>query len=230
MLVDSSARSILVSIGLPLMGWNVSDTAAVFLRGSLELHVQTLPDLKIRVGTADHSCTWAVQPREDSVELGSKLPAPNEAYSRIDDYIVAFPQRFPWPFSYQLDVRVQPSSSNLLVLELWLSVQTSMLECNPQLSLLPLESRETWTCHPQFICSADRRSALAVHPLDLEDSHWIAKGSGGIERLDMFGRFMEKGVIRRGRLLLVASTSSISEKQMKDLCSDFAASHLPLTA
>jgi hypothetical protein len=46
----------------------------------------------------------------------------------------------------------------------------------------------------------------------------------------MFGRFMEKGVIRRGRLLLVASTSSISEKQMKDLCSDFAASHLPLTA
>jgi hypothetical protein len=66
--------------------------------------------------------------------------------------------------------------------------------------------------------------------LDLEDSHWIANRSGDIERLDMFGRFMEKGVIRRGRLLLVASTSSISEKQMKDLCSDFAASHLPLTA
>ncbi|MFM8401447.1 MAG: hypothetical protein ACKOAH_26805, partial [Pirellula sp.] len=139
-------------------------------------------------------------------------------------------QRYPWPFSYQLDVRVQPDHKDLLVAELWLSVQTSMLECNPQLCLVPKNPKAPWTCHPQFICSADRRLALAVHPLDIPDSKLHASRSGSVERLDLFGQFMEKGVIRRGRLLLVASNTSISEKRMKDMCSIFAASSLPLTA
>ena len=212
------------------MGWNVSETKASFEHGSLEILVQTAPAFRIQVGPPDHQCLWEVQPREDSVEAGTKPPALAEAYCRGDDYIAKYPQRFPWPFSYQLDVRVQPSSKELLVLEIWLSVQTSMLECNPQLSFVPTLTREPWTCHPEFICSADRRTAVAVHPLDLGDCRFQTNRAGGIERLDMFGRFMEKGVIRRGRLLLVASTSSIPEKQMKDLCNLFAKSCLPLTA
>jgi hypothetical protein len=56
-----------------------------------------------------------------------------------------------------------------------------------------------------------------------------ASRSGEVEQLNLFGRFMEKGVIRRGRLLFVASATSISENQMLGLCREFAASELPLT-
>jgi hypothetical protein len=211
------------------MGWKVSETKATNKHGTHELVVLTQPSLGIHIDMGDAKHDWEIRPMEDSVGPDTPAPAPGEAYSRLDDFIVNFPQRYPWPFSYQLDVRVQPDK-DLLVAELWLSVQTSMLECNPQLCLVPKNPKAPWTCHPQFICSADRRLALAVHPLDIPDSKLHASRSGSVERLDLFGQFMEKGVIRRGRLLLVASNTSISEKRMKDMCSIFAASSLPLTA
>lgn len=212
------------------MGWKVSENIATIKHGSIELVVQTQPNLSIQIDQPAGKFAWEIQPREDSVAATTPAPTPGESYSRLDDFIVALPQRYPWPFSYQLDVRVQPSDQDLLVAELWLSVQTSMLECNPQLSLIPQDPKGPWSCHPEFLCSADRRLALAIHPLDIADSKLHTDRSGSIERLDLFGRFMEKGVIRRGRLLLVASNTSISEKRMKELCHVFAASSLPLTA
>ena len=212
------------------MGWKVSENKATNKHLTHELVVLTQPSLGIHIDMGDAKYDWEIRPMEDSVEPDTPAPAPGEAYSRLDDFIVNFPQRYPWPFSYQLDVRVQPEHKDLLVAELWLSVQTSMLECNPQLCLVPKAPKAPWTCHPQFICSADRRLALAVHPLDIPDSKLHASRSGSVERMDLFGQFMEKGVIRRGRLLLVASNTSISEKRMKDLCTMFAASSLPLTA
>lgn len=212
------------------MGWKVTENKATYKHGTLELVVLAEPSLKILIATGDAKYDWEIRPMEDSVGQDTPAPVRGEAYSRLDDFIVNFPQRYPWPFSYQLDVRVQPDHKDLLVAELWLSVQTSMLECNPQLGLIPNEPKAPWTCHPQFICSADRRLALAVHPLDIPDSKLHASRSGSVERMDLFGQFMEKGVIRRGRLMLVASNTSISEKRMKDLCNIFAASSLPLTA
>lgn len=212
------------------MGWKVSKNIATNKHGSLELVVQTQSSLRIRIDQGPIQFDWEIQPLEDSVGKDTPAPAPGEAYGRLDDFIVNFPQRYPWPFSYQLDVRVQPNHKDLLVAELWLSVQTSMLECNPQLRLIPKDAKAAWTCHPEFLCSADRRLALAVHPLDLADSKFHTSRSGSVEHLDLFGQFMEKGVIRRGRLLLVAGNTSVSEKRMKDLCGIFAASSLPLTA
>lgn len=212
------------------MGWNVSQTKASFKHGSLELLVRTQPSLGIDLLHEGSTSSWEIRPSEDSVEAASPTPAPEEAYARLDDFIVRYPQKFPWPFSYQLDVRVQASPSNLLVAELWLSVQTSMLECNPQLVLSPSSGNLPWSCHPEFLCSADRRSALAIHPLDTGDCQVHSNRSGDVQHVDLFGRFMEKGVIRRGRLLLVASTNSISEQQMSELCKTFANSELPLTA
>jgi len=173
---------------------------------------------------------WQIQPKEDSVEANTPAPDLDEAYSRLDDFIVCYPQKYPWPFSYQLDVRVQPSDENLLVAELWLSVQTSMLECNPQLSLVPTSPNAPWSSHGHFLYSGDRRSALAIHPLDKDDCRIHADRSSSLEQLELFGRFMEKGVIRRGRLLFIGSASPIPEKQMIDLYKRFADSSLPLTA
>ncbi len=173
---------------------------------------------------------WQIQPKEDSVEANTPAPDLDEAYSRLDDFIVCYPQKYPWPFSYQLDVRVQPSDENLLVAELWLSVQTSMLECNPQLSLVPTSPNAPWSSHGHSLYSGDRRSALAIHPLDKDDCRIHADRSSSLEQLELFGRFMEKGVIRRGRLLFIGSASPIPEKQMIDLYKRFADSSLPLTA
>jgi hypothetical protein len=223
------------------MGWNVSETKAIFDHASHVLIVTMRPSLRIEIGRNFEAqgttsttqgqaiCSWHIQPREDSVDPSTEAPALEEAYSRLDDFIVKFPQKYPWPFSHQLDVRVQPNTSGLLVAELWLSVQTSMLECNPQLRMTPGSSKEPWTSHPDFLCSSDHRTGLAIHPLDRHDCLVHANRSGEVEQVDLFGRFMEKGVIRRGRLLLVGSASSISENQMLGLCREFAASELPLT-
>jgi len=212
------------------MGWKVSDKKASFKHGSLELTVQTQPSLSIQAHHDHWNCAWEITPREDSVDTNAPAPAPEESYTRLQDFIVRYPQKFPWPFSYQVDVRIHPSDQNTIVAELWLSVQTSMLDCHPQLSLLPQGPKSPWDCHPDFICSSDRRCALAIHPLDQNDSMLKTNRDGTVERLDLFGRFMEKGVIRRGRILLVVSSISISEKQIQELCKSFAASNLPLTA
>jgi hypothetical protein len=213
-----------------IMGWNVSDTKASFKHRSLELIVQTRPSLSFELRAGTSMSEWQIQPKEDSVEANTPAPDLDEAYSRLDDFIVCYPQKYPWPFSYQLDVRVQPSDENLLVAELWLSVQTSMLECNPQLSLVPTSPNTPWSSHGHFLYSGDRRSALAIHPLDKDDCRIHADRSSSLEQLELFGRFMEKGVIRRGRLLFIGSASPIPEKQMIDLYKRFADSSLPLTA
>jgi len=213
-----------------LMGWNVTDTKAAFKHGSLELIVQTRPSLSFELRAGASTSEWLIQPQEDSVEPNTPAPGLDEAYSRLDDFIACYPQKYPWPFSYQLDVRVQPSDENLLVAELWLSVQTSMLECNPQLSLVPTSPNAPWSSHRDFLCSGDRRTALAIHPLDKDDCRIHADRSSSLEQLELFGRFMEKGVIRRGRLLFIGSASPIPEKQMIDLYKRFADSSLPLTA
>jgi hypothetical protein len=213
-----------------IMGWNVSDTKASFKHRSLELIVQTRPSLSFELRAGTSMSEWQIQPKEDSVEANTPAPDLDEAYSRLDDFIVCYPQKYPWPFSYQLDVRVQPSDENLLVAELWLSVQTSMLECNPQLSLVPTSPNAPWSSHGHSLYSGDRRSALAIHPLDKDDCRIHADRSSSLEQLELFGRFMEKGVIRRGRLLFIGSASPIPEKQMIDLYKRFADSSLPLTA
>lgn len=83
----------------------------------------------------------------------------------------------------------------------------------------------------------DRASdaAVMVHPTDQIDSQLLVAGdaSSGVNsiavQMRIFGRFMEKGVIRRARLRLLVSPDSIDERTLLAHYADFAASPLPLT-
>ncbi len=257
------------------MAWKLTDTGGTYSADGFTLSVQGTGRTRIRLqsdvetksaarspsassskdgaslGTSHghHSlCDWEVVPRDSSLVDEVAYPLPSERYVRQQDLITVFPQKYPWLFSYQIDVRVLSACKDRFVAELWLSIQTSMLESNPELWIANGAAGATsqadgsvkagvepnrlgvWKCHPEYICSADKRSVLVVHPLDRADSRTAASPSGDFEHLELFGRFMEKGVIRRGRVLLIGSRTTLSETTMRELIESFSESSLPLTA
>ena len=78
-------------------------------------------------------------------------------------------------------------------------------------------------------------AAVMIHPTDQLDSQLMVTGNGSVAaepiavQLRMFGRFMEKGVIRRARVRLLVSPEPIEESTLRAHYADFAASPLPLT-
>jgi hypothetical protein len=76
--------------------------------------------------------------------------------------------------------------------------------------------------------------AAFVHPCDQSDADFSVEGTSevgtiGITMLRLFDRFMEKGVIRRARLRMLLSPSSIDDDALFKHYQHFANSRLPLT-
>lgn len=221
------------------MVWKLKDDCSVFASHGFTLTVSNAERTRIRLESeveskhAKHTLgDWQVIPRDSTLVEEVSYPVPGERYVRQSDLITSFSQKYPWNFSYQIDVRVLSSSVEQMVVELWLSIQTSMLESNPELWLVEAGHASTagaWKCHPEYVCSSDKRSIMVVHPLDRADARTQTSPSGEFKHLELFGRFMEKGVIRRGRLLLVGARSTLSEKQVQQCISEFSHSSLPLT-
>ena len=150
-----------------------------------------------------------------------------EAYVRQNDLIAIFPESSPWRFGYQMDLRlVEDSPAGTLEIEFWLSIQTSLLDTHPQLELrfqgesFSLLSENCWT-------SQSSQLGLLVHPLDEQDCH--IKSAKDELRMNVFGRFMEKGVIRRMRFRLVVAPKKETASFWQDRFEEFSGSPLPLT-
>jgi hypothetical protein len=232
------------------MVWKLKDDSSVFAAHGFTLSVTAGDRTRIRLESdaesksANHAlCDWQVVPRDSTLVGEAAYVVPGERYVRQQDMITSFPQKYPWNFSYQLDVRVLSCCDERMVVELWLSIQTSMLESNPELWIVQAvnatnpESKGSiastsgaWQCHPEYVCSSDKRSIMVVHPMDRADARTETSPSGEFKHLELFGRFMEKGVIRRGRLLLVGARTTLSEKQVQQCLHEFSQSSLPLTA
>lgn len=159
-------------------------------------------------------------------------------------------------FGYQVYFCLKPTTEDLLVIELWLSVQTSTLESHPQLRLCfdassncdagsngdagpNLEQPSRFAeIAPGQIQSEDLTRGVIVHPLDIADCTWVphsntnslSPGNSRKPELLAFGGFMEKGVIRRMRLQLVHSRQKIDANRWQQLVESFSNSPLPLTA
>lgn len=115
-------------------------------------------------------------------------------------------------------------------MELWLSVSTSMLDCHPKLHLVP-ETRLQTSSVQEIAIAAHGRSALIVHPLDVADCEPLRhRESEVVEHWDVFGGFMEKGVIRRARFLCAWSDAAVPFDTWKQILGWFSQSPLPLTA
>lgn len=174
---------------------------------------------------------FAIVPSEQSLPLNIDFPPCGDAYVRESDLIALYPQRYPWPFGYQADFRYRDDlPGGMQALELWLSVSTSMLECNPKLHVIP-ETRVQPSPVREIAIATHGRSALIVHPLDFADCEPVLGGDfEGVRHWDVFGGFMEKGVIRRARFLCAWSNHQTHLQSWERMLDWFSQSPLPLTA
>jgi hypothetical protein len=172
-----------------------------------------------------------IVPSEASLPINIDFPPCGDAYVRESDLIALYPQQYPWPFGYQADFRYRDDlPGGVHALELWLSVSTSMLECNPKLHLIP-ETQVKLGAVREIAIATHGRSALIVHPLDVADCEPVLAGDfDGVGHWDVFGGFMEKGVIRRSRFLCAWSNRQEPSRTWEHVLDWFSQSPLPLTA
>ncbi len=168
-----------------------------------------------------------ITPREQKANHSAAGIPFADAYVRQRDLIAMFPQAFDWNFGYQVDMRmIAESHLDALTMEIWLSIQTSLLDTHPQLELRFMEDRfkklveNGWT-------SESSRIGLLVHPLDQADCQ-IGLENDSLE-MRVFGRFMEKGVIRRMRFRLIVASGPKTPAYWMDRSTEFSDSPLPLT-
>ena len=150
-----------------------------------------------------------------------------DAYVRQKDLIAIFPELAPWRFGYQIDLRLlDQTPPNALAMEIWLSIQTSRLDAHPQLEL-QLRGERFKALVENCWASESCRLGVIVHPLDQPDCH-VTQEKDGLS-MRVFGRFMEKGVIRRMRFRLIAAMEPESVVYWRDRFEEFSNSPLPLT-
>jgi len=173
--------------------------------------------------------TLTQQPANGELHPNKPLKC-DDCYVRENDLIAIYPQVFPWAFGFQVDFRFQKELVvGVNALELWLSVQTSLLESTPKLTLQPTAEGPRWN-EDRYWVAGHGHAVMMPHPLDQEDCRaTTASTTGDVSRIDCFGRFMEKGVIRRARWLLAWSTTPLTIATMDSVHERFAASPLPLT-
>ncbi len=214
------------------MSWDLRDSTAKWQgpNGSLEValtHALRQPLIQIQDAAKRTVLSVGVTPGEQQVNHSAvELPL-GDAYVRQNDLIAMFPELAPWRFGYQIDMRVlEDAPPDTLTVELWLSIQTSLLDSHPQLELQLRGERfnaavdKVWT-------SQSLRMGLLVHPLDQRDCHIEQRADELAMRV--FGRFMEKGVIRRMRFRLILAQRPETAVFWQDRFDEFSKSPLPLT-
>ena len=150
-----------------------------------------------------------------------------DAYVRQKDLIAIFPELAPWCFGYQIDIRLlDEAPPKAVAMEIWLSIQTSRLDSHPQLEL-QIKGERFKALVENCWASQSCRLGVMVHPLDQQDCHIMLEKDGLVMRV--FGRFMEKGVIRRMRFRLIAALEPESVAYWRDCFEEFSNSPLPLT-
>ena len=187
---------------------------------------------------------------DSSVRLG-------DFYSRGEDITIQYPADDYRNFNIQLDLRVIRQTDDVLVVEFWLSIQTHLLDSRPSVKInfeLPAMPTKTIFSDEEMTQSEsdtelteDKQvpagliaettiggpyvsSSLFIHPLDQRDICWMHSQEGDSDvEIEWFGQFMEKGVIRRGRMQVVLSQKPMTMEYFRALYKDFAGSPLPLT-
>jgi len=217
------------------MAWTHNHDTAHFKAHGSQLSIELGSPLRIAFLSSSHAQTspiaaFEIIPQETSVPSTTPMPPCTDAFIRQRDLIASYAQEYPWPFAFQLDFRSHSSAvEGIETMELWLSVQTSLLTSHPQLWVRPSADSPV-TANGEMVVSENHHVALMIHPLDREDCRSVATSKHRIERVEAFGRFMEKGVIRRARILLAWSAHPVQAKQWRAVYAPFAESPLPLTA
>ena len=167
-----------------------------------------------------------------------------EAYVRQNDLILRYEQSGEDLYTVQLNWRrLESQITEGLALELWISVQTSLLDTHPAIDIRSRTPDAMWhilTLDDLSINKSDlaaiglvkKSGVTAMVMIDPSEARQAQKTLDRNEyfTLKLFGEFMEKGVIRRARLRFFAVTGEISRSKIAKQYRTFAESPLPLTA
>jgi hypothetical protein len=188
-------------------------------------------------------------------------PAPAHActvddwFARGSDLMVRYAQSETERFAFQIDFRRVPEEQLGECdcgWDVWLSVQTQLLDAHPALEVSHAIPGGQWSvlpgsgglgAQPQVGALFSKTQlgcmAMLVHPSDQPQTEWLTPvgQSGGSVPMQqdesgvrLLGDFMEKGVIRRARLRCLWSGQPLSAEQLADCMAEFAECPLPLTA
>lgn len=181
---------------------------------------------------------------------------PDEIYTRGRDLICRFNQAESDLYAFQLDWHLLVGEGPFVVgLELWISIQTTLLDAQPQLEVSCVAGDgvkwEVWEASrltellseavkidmevhegPAVIVARDQTSCgiWLIEPTDRRHVEMVEPASPAELSVSLFGHFMEKGVIRRARMRFWLAAPDIPDAAIAQAFRDFAASPLPLTA
>lgn len=190
-----------------------------------------------RVDLAHPSAGISIEgPAKSPWQLMAIHPVPSHAcliddqFARGSDLMVRYGQSENDQFAFQLDYRAVPKTelaSAACGFDIWLSVQTQLLDSHPTLEISHPGAGD-WnsqaaiqTCQSRLGCAT-----VLIHPSDMLQTELIESTQG---TLRLFGNFMEKGVIRRGRLRCLISPQPLASSELQSAYNCFADSPLPLT-
>ena len=227
--------------------WQLNGTEASWIQSKWRAHYCTThPELGLSIVHEEapnrRIVLSLIEPTEGSPRQAS------EAYVRQNDLISEFAQTRLDQFSFQTYFRILPESTeSLLGLEVWLSVQTDLLDSCPSMDLVSIVPNGFWTTQSLssspggdaiwLASSRDNRYtslsvAALIHPLDAAQTMRVEGASIAEDALQLryFSHFMEKGVIRRARMRFYLSRQEAFDvESISVLYQDFASSELPLT-
>ncbi len=191
---------------------------------------------------------WLPQSDQRAVSLSpvdqASLPEAAEQFVRGDAWYVNYPQG-DGRFAMRLAFRPIETTEDRLLVEVLISIQTDLLDSHPKIDIdIDCQSIDSIATADQNF--ADQGAAAGVAPI------YLANGSGyscsvllgphdrpfttshstvSSLRLRLFGEFLEKGVIRRGRPWIVIDRSGkpIPEDWLLQRWQQLAASPLPLS-
>ncbi len=178
-----------------------------------------------------------------------------ERYLREGDYIVRYKQTDKDKFSFQIDWReITPElDSNFeFGVEMWISVQTALLNVQPTIELTSEVGGASWETihHRQLVGSSNDAAVPAekppapaamiartdsgtvvqlVHPSDQEQVEYQEVKRKSVRSMRLFGQSMEKGVIRRARVRIMATIEEVDLSRVTESYQRFQDSPLPLT-
>lgn len=189
---------------------------------------------------ADGQADWQIFQVEPQPRHALEI---EEAYGRQDDLIVQYQQSPQDSYRFHLYWRKLPvSPTSRLGIELWLGVQTGLLESQPELHVTCHAAQEWETLEHGELVEADPSKSLAALVARREDSTgvWLIEPSDQIDvtlisngaesTVGVFDHFMEKGVIRRARMRFHILRPDAEPAHIAELYRSFASSQLPLTA
>lgn len=207
------------------MTWMLTDAIAEKTAGIWSLRSQlSAPDLGWRIGCGETADAEGLLAISSSVAM----PEFQEAYWPEEDLVARYAQNVEPGIS--LDVRYQllTVSPARLVLQATFAVQTRGFETHPALEItVPKIAENKIDTINRF--RADRfDAAVVMQASDVAQSRLLDDGASS--RIQFYGDFMERGVIRKCRLRLILSPLSSQELQAEEELAALTQEPLPLVS